>query len=182
LAATPSALPYCYRALTHFEAPGQLREIREGLEEMDEKQLRLLIIQGMADGNAPAARSQFLHATDCLGEATKIFAERTHIYQPVIVRWPSAAVHEDFRWDIGGGNRTARSKLDDESGDPDDITAKLGWLRDYADKRKEVVLLRRPASDDQEWWRIYELRWRPAAEWKAPRLFLCVGGEALSQV
>ena len=104
LMATPSALPYLFRALTHFEAPGQLREIREGLEEMDEKQLRLLIIQGMADGNDPAARSQLLHATDGFGEATKIFAERTHIYQLVIVRWLTAAVHEHFRWDIGGGS------------------------------------------------------------------------------
>ena len=58
LEATPSALLYFYGALTHFEAPGQLREIREGLEEMDEKQLRLLIIQGMADGNGWPCRAQ----------------------------------------------------------------------------------------------------------------------------
>ena len=119
---------------------------------------------------------------DCLGDDKKMFAERTHTYQLVIGRWLTAAVHEDFRWDIGGGSRTARRKLDDESGDPGDITAKLGWLRDYANKGREVVILRRPASDDQEWSCIYEWRWRPAAEWKAPRLFFCFCGEAPSQV
>ena len=72
--------------------------------------------------------------------------------------------------------------MDDESAVPGDITAKLGWLRDYTDREREVVLLRLPASDAQEWWCIYELRWRPAAELKAPRLFLCFCGEALSHV
>ena len=150
--ATSTALSFFYRVLTHFEPPGKFREIREGLEEMEEKQLRLLIILGMADGNDPAARSQLLHATDSLRSAKQRYAERSHIYQPVIVRWPSEGAHVDFRWDIGGGNTSARRKLDDESDDPDDITAKLGWLRDYADRGRDVVLLRRPASDAQEWW------------------------------
>ena len=99
---------HCYRVLTWYETPARLKEIPDGLEQMDAEELRVLVIKGIADGNDLAARSQFLHATDCLGEATKIFAERTHIYQPVIVRWPIAAVHDDFRWDIGGGNGTAR--------------------------------------------------------------------------
>jgi len=124
--ATSTALSFFYRVLTHYEAPGKLREIREGLEEMEEKQLRLLIILGMADGNDPAARSQLLHATDSLRSAKQRYAERSHIYQPVIVRWPSEAIHVDLRWVIGGGNNSARRQLDDESGDPDDITAKLG--------------------------------------------------------
>ena len=87
--ATSAALSFFYRVLTHYEAPGKLREIREGLEEMEENQLRLLIILGMSDGNDPAARSQLLHATASRRSAKRRNAERRDINQPVIVRWPS---------------------------------------------------------------------------------------------
>ena len=82
----------------------------EDLEERDAEQLRLLVIKGIADGNDPAARSLFLHATDSLQRSQKIYMERRQLCRPVIVRWPFAAVPEEYRWDIGGGNMKARGK------------------------------------------------------------------------
>ena len=54
-----SGASFCYRVLTHYESPGDLKNIEEGLEQMDAMQIRLLIIKGITDGNTPAARSQF---------------------------------------------------------------------------------------------------------------------------
>ena len=82
--------------LTFYETPARLKEVPEGLEQMDAEQLRLLVIQGIADGNDPAARSQFLHATDSLRCAQKIYMERKTLYQPVIVRWPLAAAPQSL--------------------------------------------------------------------------------------
>ena len=136
---------------------------------MDAGQLRLLVINGIADGNDPAARSQFLHATDSLKRAQAICMERRHLYQPVIVRWPLAAAPGEFRWDIGGGDQSARGKLQEELEDPGDITSKLMRLRKYVDKDREMILMRRPASNVTDFWCIHTCQWRPAHEWEAPR-------------
>ena len=146
-----------------------MKEIPDGLEQMDAEELRVLVIKGIADGNDPAARSQFLHATDSLQRAQNIYMERRRLYQPVIVRWPFAAVPEEYRWDIGGGNTRARGKLGDEVGDPGEITAKLMLLRKYADKDREMILMRRPASNVTDFWCIHTCQWRPAHDWEAPR-------------
>ena len=95
--------------------------------------------------------------------------ERRQLYQPVIVRWPFAAVPEEYRWDIGGGSMKARGKLQDEKDDPGDITGKLMRLRKYVDKDWEMILMRRPASHVTEFRCIYRKVWRPACEWEAPR-------------
>ena len=102
-----------------------MKEIPEGLEQMGAEALRLLVIKGIADGNDPAARSQFLHAIDNLQRAQRIYMDRRQFYRPVIVRWPFAAVPEEYRWDIGGGNMKARGKMQEQDGDPGDIFAKL---------------------------------------------------------
>ena len=146
-----------------------MKEIPDGLEQMDAEELRMLVIKGIADGNEPTARSQFLHATDSLQRAQAIYMERRHLYQPVIVRWPFAAVPEEYRWDIGGGSMKARGRLQDEKDDPGDITGKLMRLRKYVDKDREMILMRRPASNVTDFWCIHTCQWRPAHEWEAPQ-------------
>ena len=153
-----------------------MKEPPEGLEQMDAREFRLLVIKGIADGEDPAARSQFLHATDNLQRAQRIYMERRQLYQPVIVRWPFAAFPEEYRWDIGGGNMKARGKLQDEDGDPGGIYGKLQRLRAYVDKGREIILMRRPASHVTKFWCIYTCAWRPACEWEAPREFVSLLG------
>ena len=162
--------------LTWYETPARLKEIPDGLGQMEAEELRVLVIKGIADGNDPTARSQFLHATDSLQRAQNIYMERRRLYQPVIVRWPFAAVPEEYRWDIGGGSLKARGKLQDEDGDPGDIYGKLQRLRAYVDKDREIILMRRPASHVTEFWCIYKQVWRPACEWEAPRESVSLAG------
>ena len=88
LRATEAIPGWCYRILTAYERPGQLRDVEAGIKEQNRDSLRNLVLQGVARGRGrdPAARSQFLHATTRLRKATCLFFGRRRLSQPCLVR------------------------------------------------------------------------------------------------
>ncbi len=156
-----------YRVLRVGETPLSLRCPPAKYESMTEDELRGPMIHAIAWGNDPARPSEFLHCTRSLARAKVVWSERRALYSTTVVRFPRDAVPEALVFDFSHPNRRREAVLGEKRGDTQWVEESLQRIRAYVSK--EVVLLRRPASERVEWWGIHSCSWRLAREWEAER-------------
>ena len=93
---------------------------------------------------------------------------RRALYQPVIVRFPGSAVLRAELLDFSQATTERYEMLEqDEQYDPPALQKALTRCRRFVTKDKELVFLRRPASEHVEWWDIRSCFWRPVSQWAA---------------
>ena len=152
-----------YRVLRPSETPSELRLPPAALSQMGAKELRREISLAAERGNVRP--SPFLHVTDQVKNAIKVWAERRQLYQPVMVRFPKEAVPPEATWAFTcqPGSKKGLQLLNEASDDDKDIEDALPAARAYVVKDREAVLLQHP-SYGVEWFDVHSCTWKEAGE------------------
>ena len=145
-----------YRALRREETPWNMRIPAEHLKSLPLDQLRVLLVQGVAEGNLRHRLSQFLHATTSWQTALNIASERASLYSGIIVRFDVSSISAECIIDLS--TRAGQSYwFAEHDSDSEAKIEQLRACRMFTLKDKEVALMQKPRV----------LSWMDSAE--APR-------------
>ena len=150
---------YWYRVLRPTETPLSLREPDAALSQMGRPALRQAILRAVTTGNKEA--SNMFHVTGSVKAAIRLWAERRHLYQVCLVRFPKHAVPvaHTFAFTVAG---QGHDMLDEHEDDPPDVQSAVMWARSYAVKDQEAALLSRPTGGVEFYDGVRE-EWQAAA-------------------
>jgi len=128
------------------------------------------ILQACAWGNTKGEESRFLHATSSLACACRIYSERGHLYQNLMVRWKRSDIAPGWQLDLAAPSHVRNMLFDDNRQNAStsrSVQEALHRLRIFAAKDKEIIFLVRPNVFATDFWDNKQRRWRPATEWQA---------------
>jgi hypothetical protein len=160
----PSKKPWLYRVLRRGEFPWELRNPPE-TKDLSKEAFLDLLVSAVALGNNPEHTSPFLHTTTSLGRATMLLQERRHLYSNWLVRFPMVIEGIDIV-DLSTVHGM-QIYLQEKSSDSALLQSCVGIVRSYAEKDREVVVLRRPPLDRIDVWDQTERAWIPASRCRA---------------
>ena len=109
-------------------------------------QLRSLLIESVARGNASDFMSPFLHTTKSIARASNIVAERSHLYTGVIIKLSLADVNDKHIIDVST-TESQRVWYSEEEGDSEAFLDYVRSARAYGVKDQEVVMLVKPTAE-----------------------------------